>query len=275
MPELPEIETITRDLEQMLHGAVITAVHITHSDVLRETSPRTFKRRLVGATIQRVWRRAKLIVVDLSSGDHLVIQPRFTGAVLVDKGDLPDGERRYSTVDFGLADGRTVHYRDIRRLGTVTLMGPKRFAEYVGRLGPEPLDPGFTLDNFRDVLRKSGQAVKKVIMDQRHLAGVGNIYANESLWRAGIDPSRSARRIAPAEAGALRQAVVEVLNEAIEARGTSFRDYRDPYGDFGEFSSQLAAYGRAGLPCPRCHGRLVGTHAIDGRQTVFCPRCQH
>ena len=274
MPELPEIETITRDLEQMLHGATITAVHITHADVLRESSPRTFKRRLVGTTILRVWRRAKLIVADLSSGDRLVIQPRFTGALLVDTGDLPDSERRYSTVALELADGRTVHYRDIRRLGTVTLMRPKRFAEYVGRLGPEPLDPGFTLDNFRDVLRRSGQAVKKVIMDQRHLAGVGNIYANESLWRAGIDPSRSARRIAPTEAGALQRAIVDVLNEAIEARGTSFRDYRDPYGDFGEFSSQLAAYGRAGSPCPRCHGRLVGTHAIDGRQTVFCPRCQ-
>jgi len=284
MPELPEIETITRDLERMLHGAVITATRITHSDVLRETTPRTFKRRLTGTTIVRAWRRAKLIVIDLASpstrgvapaGDRLVIQPRFTGALLVDSGDLPESERRYSTIALDLADGRTVHYRDIRRLGTVTLMNPERFAEYVGRLGPEPLDPAFTVDNFRDVLRKSGQAVKKVLMDQRHLAGVGNIYANESLWRAGIDPSRSARRIAPAEAGELRRAIVDVLSEAIEARGTSFRDYRDPYGDFGAFSKQLAAYGRAGLPCPRCQGRLVGTHAIDGRQTVFCPRCQH
>ncbi len=275
MPELPEIETITRDLERMLQGAVITGVRVTHADVLRETTPRTFKRRLTGATILRAWRRAKLIVIDLSSGDRLVIQPRFTGALLVDTGDLPDNERRYSTIALDLADGRTVHYRDIRRLGTVTLMAPQRFAEYVARLGPEPLDPAFTLDNFRDVLRKSGQAVKKVLMDQRHLAGVGNIYANESLWRAGIDPSRSARRIAPAEAGELRRAIVDVLQEAIEARGTSFRDYRDPYGDFGAFAKQLAAYGRAGLPCLRCQSRLVGTHAVDGRQTVFCPRCQH
>ncbi len=275
MPELPEIETISRDLERMLHGAVITAVHISHPDVLREATPRTFKRRLTGATVLRVWRRAKLIVIDLSSGDRLVIQPRFTGALLVDTGDLPESERRYSTMALDLADGRTVHYRDIRRLGTVTLMPPKRFEEYIARLGPEPLDPAFSVDNFRDVLRKSGQAVKKVLMDQRHLAGVGNIYANESLWRAGIDPSRSARRIAPAEAGELRRAIVEVLSEAIEARGTSFRDYRDPYGDFGAFGKQLAAYGRAGLPCRRCRSRLVGTHAVDGRQTVFCPRCQH
>jgi formamidopyrimidine-DNA glycosylase len=275
MPELPEIETISRDLERMLHGARITAVHISHPDVLREATPRTFKRRLTGATVLRVWRRAKLIVMDLSSGDRLVIQPRFTGALLVDTGDLPESERRYSTIALDLADGRTVHYRDIRRLGTVTLMPPKRFEEYIARLGPEPLDPAFTVDNFRDVLRKSGQAVKKVLMDQRHLAGVGNIYANESLWRAGIDPSRSARRIEPAEAGELRQAIVDVLNEAIEARGTSFRDYRDPYGDFGTFGRQLAAYGRAGLPCRRCQRRLVGTHAVDGRQTVFCPRCQH
>jgi formamidopyrimidine-DNA glycosylase len=274
MPELPEIETITRDLERMLHGAVITGVHITHADVLRETTPRAFKRRLTGTTILRAWRRAKLIVIDLSSGDRLVIQPRFTGALLVDTGDLPESERRYSTLALQLADGRTVHYRDVRRLGTVTLMAPKRFEEYVGALGPEPLDPAFTVDNFRGVLRKSGQAVKKVLMDQRHLAGVGNIYANESLWRARIDPSRSARRIAATEADELRRALIDVLSEAIEARGTSFRDYRDPYGDFGEFEKQLAAYGRAGEPCLRCQGRLVGTHAVDGRQTVFCPRCQ-
>ena len=204
-----------------------------------------------------------------------MIQPRFTGALLVDTGDLPESERRYSTMALDLADGRTVHYRDIRRLGTVTLMPPKRFEEYIARLGPEPLDPAFSVDNFRDVLRRSGQAVKKVLMDQRHLAGVGNIYANESLWRAGIDPSRSARRIAPAEAGELRRAIVEVLNEAIEARGTSFRDYRDPYGDFGAFGKRLGA--TAGPDCP------VGNAGVDwlartqstGRQTVFCPRCQH
>jgi formamidopyrimidine-DNA glycosylase len=274
MPELPEIETIARDLDRALRGAVISAVRVTRADVLRETTAAKFRARLAGVTIERGWRRAKLIVLDLSSGDRIVIQPRFTGAVLVDAGDLSEEERRYSTMTLTLTDGRVVHYRDIRRLGTVTLMGPDRFAAYIGALGPEPLDPAFTVDNFRDVLRKPAQAVKKVIMDQRQLVGVGNIYANEALWRAGIDPSRSARRIAVDEADSLQHALTDVLTEAIAARGTSFRDYRDAYGDHGAFGRRLAAYGRAGLPCLRCQTRLVGTHAIDGRQTVFCFRCQ-
>lgn len=274
MPELPEIETIARDVHRALAGATITSVTVTHPDVLREVGPAAFADRLVGVTVERCWRRAKLAVIDLSSGDRIVIQPRFTGAILVDSGDLPDSERRYSTMALRLRDGRTVHYRDIRRLGTVALMRPKRFAAYVGRLGPEPLDPGFTADNFRGILQSSRQAVKKVIMDQRQLAGVGNIYANESLWRAGIDPSRSARRVRTSDADALKGAITDVLAEAIAARGTSFRDYRDAFGAYGSFGPSLAAYGRAGAPCLRCGTRLVGTHAIDGRSTVFCPRCQ-
>jgi formamidopyrimidine-DNA glycosylase len=153
-------------------------------------------------------------------------------------------------------------------------MSPRRFAAYSGSIGPEPLDPAFTADNFTGVLRRSRQAVKKVIMDQRRLAGVGNIYATESLWRSGIDPSRSANRIAPPSATALRESIVGVLTQAIAARGTSFRDYRDAHGARGTFAARLDAYGRAGLPCRRCGSRLIGTHAVDGRATVFCARCQ-
>jgi formamidopyrimidine-DNA glycosylase len=275
MPELPETETIARDLDRAVSGAIVSAVTVTHADVLRETTPDELAGRVVGASIERAWRRAKLIVLDLSSADRIVVQPRFTGALLVDSGALPVAERRYSAVALQLADGRTLHYRDIRRLGTVAIMGPERFAAYTAGIGPEPLDPAFTADAFHSVLERSGQAIKKVLMDQRQVAGVGNIYATESLWRAGIDPSRSARRVAASEAHTLRRALIDVLSEAIEARGTSFRDYRDAHGARGSFSDHLSAYGRAGQPCPRCGSRLVGTHAIDGRMTVFCSRCQH
>ncbi|HXQ63739.1 MAG TPA: bifunctional DNA-formamidopyrimidine glycosylase/DNA-(apurinic or apyrimidinic site) lyase, partial [Steroidobacteraceae bacterium] len=254
--------------------AVVSGVTVTHADVLRETTPADLAVRLVAARIRRSWRRAKLIVLDLSTAEHLVVQPRFTGALLVDSGALALAERRYTALALHFVDGRTLHYRDIRRLGTVALMGPDRFATYTAGIGPEPLDPTFTADALRTVLSRSGQAVKKVLMNQRQVAGVGNIYATESLWRAGIDPSRSARRVAAAEAQALRRALIDVLSEAIEARGTSFRDYRDAHGERGSFGDHLAAYGRAGLPCPRCQSRLVGTHAVDGRMTVFCPRCQ-
>jgi formamidopyrimidine-DNA glycosylase len=274
VPELPETETIARDLDRAIAGQSIVDVVATRPDVLREVTAAELRTRVIGQTILRVWRRAKLVVIDLSSGDRLVVQPRFTGALLLDKGDLAATERRYSTVAFTLAGGHLLHYRDVRRLGTVAVMSPVRFARYTAAIGPEPLDPAFTAANFSDVLRGSRQAVKKVLMDQRQMAGVGNIYANESLWQAGIDPSRSARRVAPDEAAALRAALVAVLREAIAARGTSFRDYRDANGERGTFAAQLNAYGRAGLPCRRCGARLIGTHAVDGRATVFCARCQ-
>jgi formamidopyrimidine-DNA glycosylase len=275
MPELPETETIARDLDALIRGAVIDAVDVAHADVLREVDARGLRRRVVGATIVRCWRRAKLIVIDLSSGDRIVVQPRFTGALLIDDhGSLPEEERHYSTVAFRLRDGRVLHYRDIRRLGTLALMTGDRFDDYTAALGVEPLDSSFTAEHLSSRIRGSRQAIKKVLMDQRLLAGVGNIYANESLWRAGIDPSRAAGSLSAGETARLRDEIVGVLRESIAARGTSFRDYRDARGERGRFAEQLQAYGRNGLPCSRCGARLIGTHAIDGRMTVLCARCQ-
>lgn len=274
MPELPETETIARDLDRSVGGARIAAVEVTRGDVLREVDPGELARRLVGSTILHAWRRAKLVVLDLSTGDRLVVQPRFTGALLIDAGALPDEERRYSTLALRLHDGRALHYRDIRRLGTVALMSPERFARYSGALGVEPLDPAFTAAHLSGLVRGRRQAIKKVLMDQRLIAGIGNIYANEALWRAGIDPSRAAGSLTRDEGVALRDHVVAVLQESIAARGTSFRDYRDANGARGGFVEHLAVYGRGGQPCPRCGARLVETHAIDGRTTVLCAHCQ-
>jgi len=280
VPELPETETIARDLDREVTGARIVTVRVSRPDVLREVASRAFAQRVTGATILRCWRRAKLVVIDLSTAgqaaNHIVVQPRFTGALLMEDAyaPLPPEERRYSTVTLALEDGRTLHYRDIRRLGTVTLMSPERFREYSASLGIEPLDQAFTAAHLSALLRASRQAVKKVLMDQRVLVGVGNIYANEAAWRARIDPSRAARTITDAEAAALHEAVVGVLRESIAARGTSFRDYRDVAGRRGAFAAKLSVYGRAAQPCLRCGSRLVGTHAIDGRMTVLCARCQ-
>jgi formamidopyrimidine-DNA glycosylase len=275
MPELPETETIARDLDARVSGATIAGMQVRKVDVLRGATAAQFGKRIRGATIQKSWRRAKLVVLDLSTSDRIVVQPRFTGALLIDDGgSLPQDELRYSTLQIDLSDGRALHYRDIRRLGTVSLMSADRFAAYSAKLGIEPLDPAFTGEHLSGLLRGSKQAVKKVLMDQRLVAGVGNIYANEALWRARIDPSRAARRLSFGEAASLRDAIVGVLHESIAARGTSFRDYRDASGERGTFVEKLAAYGRAGEPCPRCGTRLVGTHAIDGRMTVLCARCQ-
>ena len=274
MPELPETETIARDLDAQISERRIVTARVTRPDVLRETSARRFVRAVTDATIVRSWRRAKLVVLDLSTTDHIVVQPRFTGALLIDDGNLPTEERRYSTLELVLDDGRSLHYRDIRRLGTVALMSARRFEEYAGGLGVEPLDPAFTDAHLSALLGASRQAVKKVLMDQRRVAGIGNIYANEALWRARIDPSRPARDVTAAQAHRLRASVVDVLRESIAARGTSFRDYRDASGARGGFVERLAVYGRAGEPCARCGGSLIGTHEIDGRSTVLCARCQ-
>jgi formamidopyrimidine-DNA glycosylase len=274
VPELPETETIARDLDREVAGCSIVGITVTKADVLRGVTARRLTSRVKGATIERAWRRAKLVVLDLSTHDRLVIQPRFTGAVLIDAGNLPPDERRYSTLQLTLDDGRALHYRDIRRLGTVSLMTAAEFRDYTARLGVEPLDSAFTGEHLSALVRRSRRPIKVVLMDQRTLAGIGNIYANEALWRAGIDPSRTAASLGATEAGALRNALVDVLNESILHRGTSFRDYRDARGKPGGFVEYLAVYGRAGEPCLRCGAALVGTHAIDGRMTVLCARCQ-
>ena len=276
MPELPETETIARDLDAEVAGRRITDVHVARPDVLREVSASALGDRVRGESIERVWRRAKLVVLDLSSGERIVVQPRFTGALLIDESSrpLPEEERRYATVSMSLDDGRTLHYRDVRRLGTLSLMSPQRWAAYSSGLGVEPLDPAFSSEHLSALFRESRRAVKVVLMDQRAVVGVGNIYANEALWRAGVDPSREARTLDDGEVARVHDGIVSVLEESIALRGTSFRDYRDARGEKGGFVERLAAYGRAGLPCPRCDARLVGTHEIDGRSTVFCAWCQ-
>jgi formamidopyrimidine-DNA glycosylase len=275
VPELPETETIARDLDGAISGRKIKKVSVRKADVLREVSARSIARRLRDATILRSWRRAKLVVIDLDTSDRIVVQPRFTGALLIDDGTFTGSELNYSTLRLDLDDGRALHYADVRRLGTVALMDADRFEEYSRMLGIEPLDRAFTAEHLSAVLRATSQPVKKVLMEQRKIAGIGNIYANEALWRARIDPSRPGASVTLEQSALLRDSIVDVLGEAIEARGTSFRDYRDARGKRGTFVDKLEAYGRGGLPCRRCGSKLVATHAIDGRATTMCVKCQN
>jgi formamidopyrimidine-DNA glycosylase len=173
-----------------------------------------------------------------------------------------------------LDDGRTLVYRDVRRLGTLLLLDAKGWADYDSALGPEPLDPAFTAERFAERMQRSRSAVKKVLMDQRVVVGVGNIYANEALFAAGIDPSRAADTIDAEEYRRLYQETKRILLAAIASQGTTFRDYRTGTGEPGNFQLELLVYGREGEPCRRCGTRLTGTHLIDARATVFCHRCQ-
>jgi formamidopyrimidine-DNA glycosylase len=165
-------------------------------------------------------------------------------------------------------------YQDVRRLGAIHLLDERAWGVYTGRIGREPLEPGFDLAGFRAALGGTTQAIKKVLMDQRRLAGVGNIYANEALFLARVDPSRPANRLDAAATARLFGAVRDVLEGAIGARGTTVRDYRTGTGQAGGYQFALRVYDRAGEPCVRCGTRLATTHAIDGRQTTFCWRCQ-
>ena len=272
MPELPETETLARDLNASLVGRIIARVEVPHADVLRVIKARSMQNLLPALAVERVWRRAKAVIIDLAGDLRIVVVPRFTGGLLLRAHALPDDH--YDAVRFRLKDGATLAYRDVRRLGTVSVYDARAFEEFDRRLGKEPLDPAFTTSELSASLQSSNQPVKKILMDQRRIAGVGNIYANEALWAARIDPSRPGRTITGSQAGVLRDALVTILMKAIEARGTTFRDYRDANGNRGGFATQLAAYGRGGEPCMRCGARLTMTHAIDGRATVFCHRCQ-
>jgi formamidopyrimidine-DNA glycosylase len=272
VPELPETETIARDLSVALRGAVVRSVQVARSDVLRGTDPAGLAARTEGVALARWWRRAKAVVADLATGDHLVVVPRFTGALLVLAPPLPDDP--YACLTFGLADGRALRYRDVRRLGTVALLDHDGFERWSAGLGPEPLDPELTAERFSVLVRSSDRAVKTLLMDQKRVAGVGNIYANEALFRAGVRPTRRGSAVTRREAADLLAALRDVLTASIALRGTSFRDYRDAHGARGGFVPELRVYGRAGAPCLACGTVLRSHHRLEGRVTVFCASCQ-
>lgn len=273
MPELPEVETIARDVRPHLVGATLLKIQVRKTDILRGVSGAAFRRSLEGRRVESVSRRAKHLVILLDDGCRVVIQPRMTGSLVVANGS---GADPYVVIEASLSTGRRLLYRDVRRLGAVHLLAPGAWKSYTARIGPEPLDPSFTPARLAEALAGGALAVKKALMDQRRLAGVGNIYANEALWRSRLDPSRQARSIGAGEIRRLHRALVTILARAIRSRGTTVRDYRTGTGEPGAFQARLDVYGRAGQGCRRCGARrrIALTHAIDGRATYFCPGCQ-
>jgi formamidopyrimidine-DNA glycosylase len=274
VPELPEVETIVRDIAPGLQGRRIRSARLAKTDVLRGVSRSRLLSTLGGNTILDVGRRAKHAVFRLESGHRMVIQPRMTGSLIVYRRNLTAEEARYAVLVCDLVGGGRLVYRDVRRLGTVSLLDERQWSAYSARLGPEPLEPGFTSGLLAERLRNTRAAVKKAIMDQRRMAGVGNIYANEALFDARLDPSRPAASLSAEEIERLHAAVVDVLRRALAASGTTVRDYRTGTGATGEFQLALKVYDRGGEPCVRCGRRLVTTHAIDLRQTTMCAFCQ-
>jgi formamidopyrimidine-DNA glycosylase len=275
VPELPEVETIVREIAPRLEGSRIARAELRKSDVLREVSRQRLIKTLVGNTIEQVSRRAKHAVFRLSSGHRMIIQPRMTGSLLAyDRPPLTRDELKYAVLICTMSDGRKLVYRDVRRLGTIWLLDEKGWIAYTGRIGPEPLEEAFTPFAFAGRLKGTRTAVKKAIMDQRRLAGVGNIYANEALFDARLNPAKPTNRLSLEEFARLHGAIVDVLQRALASSGTTLRDYRTGTGERGRFQFELRVYGRGGEKCVQCGRKLVMTHKIDLRQTVFCQRCQ-
>ncbi len=273
MPELPEVETIVRGLQPLLVGRTIISGTLSHDNLLDGVSRRTLLRGLAGRQIIAVTRRAKHALIHTDTR-ILAVQPGMSGALLHYEKPLTTAESKYAVLQCQLDDGTFLVYRDVRRIGTLRWLDAAGWQRYAARLGPEPLDPEFTAAQFADRLARSASPIKKVLMDQRAVVGVGNIYANEALFAAGIDPSKPANTVPRDQLLALHGHVQRILAAAIASDGTTFRDYVTGTGEAGNFQMQILVYSREGEPCVTCGTTLVATHAIDARSTVFCWRCQ-
>lgn len=273
MPELPEVETMVRGLHARLVGRRIIGARLSHDNLLDGVTRTALVRGLKDRTITNVTRRAKHALIHTDTR-ILAAQPGMSGGLEYLRRARKAEDAQYDVLTCTLDNGGVLIYRDVRRIGTLRWATPAEWHEYASRLGPEPLDPGFTPARFAERLGASRAAIKKVLMDQRFVVGVGNIYANEALFAAGIDPSKAANKVPAAQLELLHSHVHRILVHAIEREGTTLRDYRTPSGATGEFKDQLLVYDRAGEPCRVCGTTLALTQDIDNRQTVFCWRCQ-
>jgi formamidopyrimidine-DNA glycosylase len=270
MPELPEVETTRRGLAPHVERQKVTAVSI-YDHRLRWPVPPDLPRHLVGRTVDRVDRRSKYLLFRLAS-DTLIVPLGMTGSLRVYHHRPP--RRTHDHVDLEFGNGVLLRYHDPRRFGS-WLWAPGSAATHplLAALGPEPSDPGFDADYLHAATRRRSAAIKHVLMDNHVVVGVGNIYANEALFRAGIRPTRPANRISRQRFARLVDAVRETLAEALTKGGSTLRDYVDSAGEPGYFQLDYFAYGRAGAPCKVCGTTLRGVR-LGGRATTYCGRCQ-
>jgi len=269
MPELPEVETVVRDLRPLLVGRTVLAVTVGPRR-LRHPWDDSWTARVAGAKIAGLGRRGKWITVDLGR-PRLLVHLGMTGQLTVAPAAAPAADHTHLV--FALSGGRELRFRDVRRFGSATLFDSAADLDafLADRLGPEPfgLDPAY----FRAAVRKSARSLKAILLDQTVVAGVGNIYADEACFLAGLHPGRRGTAVPPAAADRLREAIEAVLTRAIAGRGSTIRDYVGGSGLAGTYQTAHAVYGRTGGPCPQC-GTAVGCVRLAGRSSHFCPRCQ-
>ena len=273
MPELPEVETIRRQLVKDIVGKRIQAVKILVPKLIKETSPVLFRRKIIGQKIVNIRRRGKYFIFDLGLQNnkpslYLQVHLKLSGQLLYSSG--PESGVDYHIL-FSFKDGSRLYYHDLRRFGGFTLRSED--PEPLLNLGPEPLTPAFTFECWKQLILGKNSRIKTFLLDQHRIAGLGNIYATEALFRAGIHPDRRVSTLQPDETKKLYRAIKSILKEALKAGGTSIQDYLKPDGSQGNFQKSLFVYRRKGQPCLRC-GNLIKVQKDGSRSTYFCPVCQ-
>ncbi len=267
MPELPEVETIRRGLEKRILAKKINRVEINTDRMVKKPSPKRFKEEVEGKNFTQVIRRGKYLILVLSSGKKIVIHLRMTGQLIYGRRDTK------SRVSFLLSNGKYLNLNDKRHLGEIRLVENWEKVLGIAKMGMEPLEDSFTLKVFGEMLNKKKARIKPLLMNQEFLAGVGNIYAQEALFKARIHPERHAHRLKRDEVKALFSEIKKVLKKAIDYKGSSLSSYVDVEGKRGSFHSRLQVYGRGGEPCVKCKTPLKFIK-LAGRGTSFCPKCQ-
>jgi formamidopyrimidine-DNA glycosylase len=269
MPELPEVETIRRDLTPLLVGRTITGVTVCWEGCVDRPSALSFRQQVVGCRIEEVARRGKFLVLGLSEGMYLLVHLRMTGSLLIEESSTP--WETHARLALALDNGQELRFVTVRKFARMYLVDDPD--EVVGELGPEPLGEVFDLEAFCGLFENRRGMIKPLLLDQRFLAGLGNIYVDEALFRARIHPRQAVGQLTADDLGRLYQAIRDVLQEAIADQGTSRSDYVRPDGSEGTHQEQLSVSGKAGQPCPRC-GVEIERVVVGGRGTFYCPRCQ-
>jgi len=280
MPELPEIETIKNDLAPQVIEKIINGVTFSSDPKIRilrrfPSIPR-FIQEIQGSKIQSLRRRAKYLIFDLSPPKTLIMHLGMSGQLVINHPN--DDYQPFIQAIFHLSNGKELRFIDPRKFGEIFLQLPNQTANIlnIDRLGPEPLEPEFTLDYLTQVLQNSKQKIKTLLMDQKKIAGIGNIYSDEILFQAKIHPARIASNLNPKEINQLYHSIKKILRAAINNRGTTAADqrFRDGWGNIGKFQKKLKVYQRKGKPCYCCQ-TLIVTLQIGGRNASFCPYCQN
>ncbi len=278
MPELPEVETIRRSLQEPLEGARLLSVQVRDRRLRRPIAVAALE-RLNGRQIADIGRRGKYLLLHLVGGGGLLIHLGMSGRVVLVPRDTVLDLHDHVCWQFegdGARCGVEMRFRDPRRFGLVLSRATGDLGEHplLASLGPEPFDAAFSVDYLRERAARSRRPVKNMLMDASVVAGLGNIYVCEVLWAAGVNPKTQAGRISPARWARVREATIEVLAGAIDQGGTTLNDFRDPSGEMGYFQVRLQAYGREAQPCLRC-GSSIRRISQSGRSTFYCPGCQH